>query len=324
MRMHLSHSKPDDRFSMDLYLYFKAYTELIFLFTSVLNEIQNGPPSKAHIKLASLLNPEDIILTFNWDTLMDRALTITGDWNCFNGYLVKPLSVYQNQWLSNSSKASEIRKSPLILKLHGSTNWLTAAPIVSHGNYQTTQTVALDNFCVFESTLDPYPTYDGRYMKGYRDFSYGYYPVNLEIESKKAPDGFEFIRSIQNLPFRPKGEGPDNGLVSIPLIIPPVKDKKYEYFGSLFKTLWENAEASLVKANEIILIGYSFPITDRQSDLLFKNAFSKRNDMPKIVIINPEAEKIKERFIYEYGIDENHLSVYPEYFSEHFDFNKIS
>ena len=59
---------------LDFYFETRAYNELIYLFAAVLNEIQSGPPSVAHLKLASRLVPEDVIVTFNWDTLMDRAL----------------------------------------------------------------------------------------------------------------------------------------------------------------------------------------------------------------------------------------------------------
>src|SRR5688572_20650715 len=55
----------DETFS-DIHLCFKAYTQLIYLFASVLNEIQNGPVSKAHVNLINHLNSNDVIITFNW------------------------------------------------------------------------------------------------------------------------------------------------------------------------------------------------------------------------------------------------------------------
>ena len=64
----------------------KAHHELIFLFAYVVNVIQNGPVSKAHINLASVLSPSDGIVTFNWDTLMDRALAESTEWRVDSGY----------------------------------------------------------------------------------------------------------------------------------------------------------------------------------------------------------------------------------------------
>lgn len=76
----------------------KSYNQLIFLFISVINEIQNGSISESHIALAKQLNDEDSIITFNWDTLMDRALKETSDWNTDFGYFVSPVAIFRNTW----------------------------------------------------------------------------------------------------------------------------------------------------------------------------------------------------------------------------------
>jgi len=108
----------------------------------------------------------------------------------------------------------------------------------------------------------------------------------------------------------------------MPLIIPPVRNKQYDFFGDLFSRLWSKAEESLVDADEIIIIiGYSFPKTDIKTDELFKNAFQKRSTMPEIIIIDPFPEDIISRFLYEYGIINKNITVYKEYFSESFDFS---
>src|SRR5258705_3630588 len=99
---------------------YKTSLQLIFLFASVINEIQNGKPSASHINLANKLTADDFIITFNWDTLMDRALKETNSWNADNGYLIKPTLIYRNGWDKlNQSATSD---APTLLKLHGSTN----------------------------------------------------------------------------------------------------------------------------------------------------------------------------------------------------------
>ena len=52
----------------------KAYIQLMFLFSTTLNEIANGPVSQPHMDLARNLGPRDVVITFNWDILMERAL----------------------------------------------------------------------------------------------------------------------------------------------------------------------------------------------------------------------------------------------------------
>jgi len=304
------------------HLCFKAYTELIFLFSSVINEIQNGPVSKAHINLVDQLKMEDVIITFNWDTLVDRALYTKKEWNCFTGYHVTPFAVYQDQWNIDEGEARQ-SDAPLLLKLHGSTNWLTSAPIVEGNKWQSIQELSNNNFCIFQNATKPYPTYDGRYMKGYQEFSYGYYPVNLPLKGVGLPDGYFLSRGILRTGYNPKGEAEDIGLTSIPLIIPPVKNKNYDYFGSLFDDLWDKALESITNADEIIIIGYSFPETDYKSDRLFRTAFSKRSNMPHIVIIDPNPERVAERFRLNFGIPDSHLKVIKDYFSDKFDFGSL-
>lgn len=306
---------------MDNMLHYKAYLEIIFLFTSVINEIQNGPVSKPHLNLIKYLNPEDSIITFNWDTLMDKALNESTDWNTSEGYYVKPSKIHINGWVDADTGIE--KNYPYIIKLHGSTNWITSHLIPEKGKLEMLQETNADDFYIYESTIDPYSTYDGRYIPGYTDFSYGYYPPNLPLKGKKIPDGMMLMKNIIRTGFNPKGEADSYGLVSMPLIIPPVHNKEYDFYGDIFSTLWKKAEEDISKAENIILIGYSFPITDIRTNNLFKSAFSQRNTMPQIIIVNPNSAQIEERFIYEFGIKKENIKVFNEYFDEQFDLNKV-
>lgn len=300
---------------------YQTYMQLIFVFTSVINEIQNGELSISHLNFAKNLNKEDFVVTFNWDTLMDRALKETSSWNTDNGYLVKPTLVYRNGW--NKPDPNLTSNCPTILKLHGSTNWLTSYLIPDGNKLKSLQETPPSDFYIYESTINPYSTYNGRYMSGYSDFAYGYYPPNLPLLGEKLPDGHLLIKSTISLHGMPEATAPSDGLVSMPLIIPPVKNKNYSHFGTIFSSLWNKAEESLAKADRIIIIGYSFPPTDTQTDSLFKSAFIKRTNMPDIVIVDPMPEQIKYRFIHEYGILKNKITTFKEYFNKEFKIEKL-
>src|SRR5208282_1899122 len=96
----------------------------------VINEIQNGPVSKAYLTIAQTLEPRDRILTFNWDTLMDRALAESSEWRTDSGYLVKPRLIHRGGWVATDSQPAPATTVPALLKLHGSTNWLSSYNIV--------------------------------------------------------------------------------------------------------------------------------------------------------------------------------------------------
>ena len=306
---------------------FKSYTQLIFIFSAVINEIQNGPISIPHRLLVKQLSPRDMVVTFNWDTLIDRALKDETEWITDNGYGFTPKSIYREEWTA-PHKAQET--APQLIKLHGSVNWLSSHPMSPEEDVELTQESAPDTVWVYESTAKPYSCFAGRYMDGYEDFSFGYYPPNiLDDAGKKVKDGYDLIRARMRLPWVPEGTSSSDGLVSIPLIIPPVKEKNYHGYGVLFEDLWTKALSGIEQASHIIVIGYSFPRTDLKSNKLFMDAFLNRSDIPYVTILDPEPTKIADKFKMELGIPDSHLRVIKGYFSEEtdvedlFSFNKL-
>ena len=295
--------------------------QLLFLFASVINEVQNGPISVAHRGIAQSLAGSDRVITFNWDTLMDRALATETQWRTDFGYLVVPRLVHRGEWVAPNPTQADC---PLVLKLHGSTNWLTSYNQIENGKLILTQSSDPSTLYVYESTVGPYATFAGRFMPGYEPFSYGYYPPNIPDDpGKPAPEGKKFVRARPKFPWVPEGKAPDGGLASMPLIIPPAKSKTYDLFGTLFTTIWSAAEKCLARAEHIILIGYSFPRTDHQSNALFANAFGKRTSMPRVTIIDPAPQRAVDKFLLDFGITKDHLFVYPEPFSPTFDLKKV-
>ena len=308
--------------SIDRILAFKPYTQLTFIFAAVLNSIQNGPVSSSHIELAKRLNINDVIVTFNWDTLMDRALHSVGNWNTDLGYGFKPKSIHRDIWTAPETEG----ESSIInlLKLHGSTNWLSSHPTNAEKDFELMQEAAPDTVWVYEHTSQPYACYAGRYMSGYQAFAYGYYPPNiLDDPGRQAPDGHMFFSARPKFPWMPIGTAPDDGIVSIPLIIPPVREKKYSSFGSLFDGLWKSAGDSIQKAEQIIIIGYSFPKTDTRSNELFLSALSRRKNIPYVTVLDPYPDEIVYKLRIHFGIPDDHINVIKGYFNEETDVDLI-
>jgi hypothetical protein len=303
-----------------------AYNQLVYLFASTVNEIQNGPISESHLRLAQALRPEDSVLTFNWDTLMDRALCDGTRWRVDDGYGIAPRRIFRDGWVDPVCQA-QIPIAPTLLKLHGSSNWITSASYVDprSGIITPTQLSPIETYCAFEKATKQYSCHDGRYMDGYARFSYGYYPPNiLDDSGKPVEKGHVLLRVIPRYQGSPqKGAAGSDGLVSMPLIIPPVKEKRYDFFGPLFSDIWKKAEDCLAQATNIILIGYSFPRTDHRSVKLFRDAFMRCRSMPNIKIIDPAPSRIASIFRDEFGISSDHIKVYTKYFDETFDLAEL-
>lgn len=320
----LRNSRRKDKEWLNVILDHGVFVELVFVFAATINAIQNGPASLAHLSLAKMLSVEDVAITFNWDTLMDRALAQQTSWDTGSGYGFRPRKIFRNGW--EMPETDVTAPSPTLLKLHGSTNWLTSYPIIDDKNRKVglTQTAPVETVYVYESTLDSYDTFAGRYMEGFERFSYGYYPPNLPDDpGKSAEEGHMLFQVRPKFPWMPEGKGGDAGLVSSPLIIPPVRKKSYSMFGNLFTDLWEKAGVALRDAEHVIVIGYSFPRTDVQSVELFKRAFSSRKGHPRITIVDPAPERPNDIFVREFGVPPANVKVFKEYFTDTFDLSRV-
>jgi hypothetical protein len=182
---------------IDLLFVSGAYDQLIFLFASVINEIQNGPLSEWHVRLAESLSVDDRVLTFNWDTLMDRALSRSGKWSTDAGYGFTPKRILRGHWTVPTPALSP---GPLLLKLHGSTNWLTSHT-ADMRDASRMQSAPPNTVHIYEQSDGPYDNYKGRFVPGYEPFSYGYYPPNIPGEKgRPAPEGMSFVRMSQKRP----------------------------------------------------------------------------------------------------------------------------
>jgi hypothetical protein len=66
--------------------YAMVFTNMNFIFANVLNEAQNGASMSLYRAILEPCGPNNLFVTFNWDTLLDRALLDTGGWNPNTGY----------------------------------------------------------------------------------------------------------------------------------------------------------------------------------------------------------------------------------------------
>ena len=71
-----------------------------------------------YLKFAKILKPDDYVLTFNYDTLLERALTTAGV-----PFRLFPERLRQNPYGGRSMLVDTSREEVIVLKLHGSIDW---------------------------------------------------------------------------------------------------------------------------------------------------------------------------------------------------------
>lgn len=300
----------------------RVYDEMLFLIAHVLNEIQNGPISRLYSEILINSDNEDTFITFNWDTLLDRTLAATGNWKPDDGYGVSFLKLYDKGW---KEPAVPNTVSPKLLKLHGSTNWLVpyltwrldtgercmimpakaksattlgweydfnpvakGAGIKFHAGDGpwTSRPIPQppDPFarpvCIIDSSVY-YPCYKDRWRTGYGPFSYFFPPDHPET----------------NVPL-------------MPLIVAPVLFKMYDEFAYVLDPLWKAAEEELHTADKIVIIGYSFPTTDKRAIDLFR-AVAIRPEHPIIDVVNPHPENVADLLVNLVGFSETQVKKIP-------------
>lgn len=294
----------------------RVYDQLIFLLTSIFNEIQNGPLSATYSLLADELNNEDIILTFNWDTILDKVLFYKNLFSPYNGYYIKPESVFDDEWINPEDYKNKDSRI-FYIKLHGSTNWLVPyhSPDFKTGQQFSLSKYGMNKLYVFINSTREYVTYNNRYWGPYNPFSYCYYPPNLPLSADEEPGQLLVrITSAFNLPDHGKIVYDATDVLSMPLIVPPVKNKQYGVYGEIFSALWALAKESLENCKQLYIIGYSFPKTDIVAKEMFQKALENNTSIEKIIIINPNPINIKEIFLNEFKINNLKIEIRPEKF----------
>ena len=105
----------------DLLSYSMVFNNMNFIFANVLNEAQNGGSSSLYHMLLEVCGPNDTFITFNWDTLLERALVDSGGWSPQDGYGVNFAAVFDGGWQRKMRGKQQYATNWKLLKLHGST-----------------------------------------------------------------------------------------------------------------------------------------------------------------------------------------------------------
>jgi hypothetical protein len=131
--------------------------DLLYLLWLVLEDTTSGDkPDELHLKFVETrLNPSDTVISLNYDLLIDHAISYK--------YHQVNYGVGFKELISSEAipPVSNWKSLPLLLKLHGSLNWLFCP--VCQCSYLYMGKKAVERIFVEQAELCPY---DGTYLKG--------------------------------------------------------------------------------------------------------------------------------------------------------------
>jgi hypothetical protein len=95
--------------------------------------------------------------------------------------------------------------------------------------------------------------------------------------------------------FAPFDEPSAEGIPASPLLITPVRQKKYDAYQSTMSSLWQQSADLFWTADKVTIVGYSFPLTDTRSADLPTSALAARRGDVALEIVAPDAQAIATR-----------------------------
>lgn len=275
-------------------------------------------PCFYHNKVFKELKKGDTVISFNYDLIAESSLSRLGKWSEFNGYgfycpetLKKDYSAtrarddilydLEKYWSNDSYQFKENLSEIILLKPHGSINWL-----LNNGS-RTKENIDLDKPTFHEDLFD---------LKKIGGLS----RIDLITLKNILNDDKEIIRwlPIKNIEVIESLEdaykaNPDNRWMISGLI--KYHSYKRLLFGpyiiapSIFKfnapqpyeiiEIWSILKEALSKAKRILCIGYSFRDTDLQFRTIFNLALkNNKNSNLKLGIIDLKKNEIVEKLRY--------------------------
>lgn len=302
-----------------------VFINMTFILANVINEAQDGSSYSAYSELLKFCSPEDTFITFNWDTLIDKALATSGAWTPNDGYGIGFSAFFDGKWKEKVDSSPTLESNWKLLKLHGSTNWLVPYTFIHLETLKIKSIITeSDNVFLFWQATLPYETYKGRWYGGYGPTCYGYYPPHLPancfsttaISPKK---GHVMVMASYKGIFAPFDEPLVQGVPSSPLLITPVRQKRYDSYTSVIGNLWDLAEKAFAETDKIVVIGYSFPPTDTRALSLVRNTLSMRKNQVELTIVDPFANAIAKQIGDEYIESAESVSLQNVTFEKYID-----
>jgi len=186
-------------------------------------------------EFANQLTPHDVVLTFNYDTLLEQSLE----------EISKPYSLTPEWWLDSNYRDSESQYVPQfvdVIKLHGSIDWYDRKDYDQKRKYFSGQNTEVPDRDPLFGPNKSVPTES--LARGSVSEDLGTELLTRVFRVPNHNDHFPFAQSWEVVPF----------------LLPPAYDK---LLGSdPIRDLWQNMHQTQDSYSAIVVIGYSMPTYD--------------------------------------------------------------
>lgn len=214
-------------------MYSHGSTSIVFARKTIQQILTSNTPCLAptlYRNFAERLGTWDIVLTFNYDTLLEQTLDELG----------KPYSLLPGWRLEQDSSIFE-KKHIDLFKLHGSIDWYDRAPHNDSRKYQERLGIPDSN-----PLFGQHPTIPSVRLSSAEPSEYG---SRMYSRIFRVPDLAKYLPTLSETLWD-----------LVPFILPPAYDKLLGHEAIL--DLWENLYRILADIPSIVVIGYSMPQYD--------------------------------------------------------------
>jgi len=269
------------------------YKALIYEISSYLLSIPIQPLTEVHKHFIGFIGRKDNrIVTLNYDTLI-QDLHSRHSWNneifysSLRIYIEdvferNPLTTLERPWIIDDTPGERYLKTLRIRREY----------LAQLQPEQMGKLIRSAN-CAFWTTTTPEMFFSGL-GKGGDESGQFYIDEAFDKRILKLHGSITWHENSNDTTIRVQDSTGNMQLERIPIIVPPILDKSQHYAIDRLRLQWADTHLAMEQADEIIIIGFSFPPTDISCPFLFKSALKSR-DKVRVIVINTDS-LVRQRY----------------------------
>lgn len=269
------------------------YKALTYEISNCLASIPTQPLTEEYQHFIRFLgNENNKIITLNYDTLIQQ---LYGEYSLHKGEDYSRLRIYVEDVFDEEQKTTP--KSPWLLEDVRDHDYVKMKLTIRRDFIQQIEPAQFVELiestkCAYWSTYQP----ENLLLKYRQNDRLGPKPSSAALDKRilQLHGSIAWYEDTTESTIRIRDNDGNMKWERIPIIVPPVLDKSQHYAIDRLRLQWANAHLALEQADEIVIVGFSFPLMDISCQFLFKSALKSR-DKVRVVVVNRD-DAVRERY----------------------------